>query len=206
MCASICACHLFLIISPPSWLLKLGDYSVVRVGWRWKWFYSENLLYQIQHFCTPFPGHGFLSPSGRVYHCLCRQNFQTRSVTIFCFLLCFALLYLLLDQLFSFSPVRPLPDLLSCASAILMALAAARLAEFQQYWQISASGSFFFPFLSSIHQRQSWMFEDVVGSSWVCSRFSAMSCKSCLQCLFLKGRADQLIQRGVIKPKNVTAG
>lgn len=32
ICVSICACHLFLIISPPSWLLKLGDYSVVRVG------------------------------------------------------------------------------------------------------------------------------------------------------------------------------
>lgn len=84
----------------PSLLLELGNYYVVRMGWRWKLFYSENPLYQIQHFSTRFPGHVFFLSPVRAYHHLCRY-FWTSSVTTFCFVLHFARLYLLSDQLSS---------------------------------------------------------------------------------------------------------
>lgn len=129
----------------PSLLLELGNYYVVRMGWRWKLFYSENPLYQIQHFSTPFPGHVFFfcllwgltitcaDISGQVlllHSALC----SILPVSISCQINC-----LLPSSL----PIKSLPDLSQTTAAILMILSAARLTEFQQYWQISASVSFF---------------------------------------------------------------
>lgn len=104
ICASICACHLFLIISPSSWLLKLGDYSVVNSGLK-----VEMVLYRE----SPLPNTALLHTFSRTcFFVVSCEGLPLLVQTIFPDKICY---YILLCALFCpLSLLRSAVFFLSC--------------------------------------------------------------------------------------------